>query len=111
MKIAAWYGVYKKNWQQCHRDTVDLNRQSRSIGTAWTLMDNMLFLLRFNGRAWTKHGWMNRGSPLYSISYMDDANCFPKFDPLFLAGRTSSSGFSIFPSSMTHLLIDRFLSP
>ena len=39
------------------------------------------------GRNMDEHGWKNRGSPLYSISYMDDANCFPKFAPLFLAGR------------------------
>ncbi len=35
-----------------------------------------------------EHGWMNRGSPLYSYTYTDEANCFPKFDPLFLAGQT-----------------------
>jgi len=36
-----------------------------------------------HGRIMDELPWMNRGSPLYSSIYMDDANCFPNFDPVF----------------------------
>ena len=36
-----------------------------------------------HGRIMDEHGWVNRGSPLYSNTYMDDVNCFPNFDTVF----------------------------
>ena len=58
-------------------------------GRSWITCCFYCAFMDAHGRNMDEHGWMNRGSPLYSNIYMDDGNCFPNFDPLFLARRTS----------------------
>ena len=86
MNTASLQGDFEKNLLQYQIDRVVLGRQLRPLDAPWTLMDNMPFLLRFHGRAWTKHGrtWMKQHGRITKISmntiiYMDMDELFPDF--------------------------------